>query len=151
MSGQISGDTQYYSAVPLALRLYFMAKPSSLLEPATRRTIEALAKRWLSYRSFVARGLGSVQPIDGSENHDMLRKGSYLLAAQVLVACGRGDDHVPSDNQTAAAHLEAWESYFVQYFRYHARGFTARGLRPQVDPWEGTAGGRLHAGSVVDV
>ena len=107
----------YYSVVPLGLRLYFRAAPSSLLEPATRQALEDLAMRWLSYRSFAARGLGSVQSIDGSENHDMLRKASYLLAAQVLVTCGRGGERIPSDNQTAAAHLAAWESFFVRYFR----------------------------------
>ena len=106
----------FYSVVPLGLRLYFRAAPS-LLEPATRRALEDLALRWLSYRSFAARGLGSVQSIDGSENHDMLRKASYLLSAQVLVTCGRGGERIPSDNKTAAAHLAAWESFFVRYFR----------------------------------
>ena len=51
----------------------------------------------------------------------MLRKASYLLAAQVLVTCGRGGERIPSDKQTAAEHLAAWESYFVRYFRYHAQ------------------------------
>ena len=30
----------------------------ALREPATRRALEDLARRWLSYRSFAARGLG---------------------------------------------------------------------------------------------
>ena len=67
------------------------------------------------------RNTRSVQAIDGSENHDMLRKGSYLLSAQVLVGAGRGQELVPGDNVTVAKHLESWEDWFVRYFRFHAR------------------------------
>jgi hypothetical protein len=56
----------------------------------------------------------------------------FLSATQAL--------HTPRWRRSAAAHAGAMVG-----------GSIARGLRPQVDPWEGTASGRLHAGSVADV
>ena len=109
----------FYGATPIALRLYFQA-PAGLLEPSTKKVIEDIAMDWLSYRSFAQRAWGSVQPIDGSENHDMLRKGAYLLSAQALVAANRGAELVNSDNRSVHEHLLAWENYFARYFRYHA-------------------------------
>eukprot|EP01052_Picozoa_sp_SAG31_P029801 SAG31_NODE_2997_length_4803_cov_4.274872_2_plen_309_part_00 len=105
-----------YSAMPLLLRLYHLVPPVKEVKEA----VEDMALRWLSHRSWV-RNTRSVQAIDGSENHDMLRKGSYLLSAQVLVGAGRGQELVPGDNLTVAKHLESWEDWFVRYFRFHAR------------------------------
>ena len=117
--GSLTG-LKFYGAIPLALRLYYQAYPS-LLEPATKVEIANLAMDWLSYRSWAKNGWGSVQPIDGSENHDLLRKSSYLLGAQILVESGRGGELVVSDQKPVSEHLAAWEDHFIRYFRYHAQ------------------------------
>ena len=117
--GSLTG-LKFYGAIPLALRLYYQASPG-LLRPATKVAIADLAMDWLSYRSWAKNGFGSVQPIDGSENHDLLRKSSYLLGAQILVESGRGGELVVSDQKPVSEHLAAWEDHFVRYFRYHAQ------------------------------
>ena len=91
------------------------------LEPAAKRAIEGMAKAWLGHRSWLRNARGTVMAIDGSENHDALRTGSYLLAAQVLVAAGRGAEPVAGDGGAVAEHLAAWEGWWVRYFRFRAR------------------------------
>ena len=60
-----------------------------------------------------------------------------------------GARHFPS--AAKALHTPRWRRSAAAHAGAMVGGFTTRGLRPRVDPWEGTAGGRLLAGSVADV
>lgn len=113
-------DPECYWGLPILLRTYLHPTTSSRLSDSARSAIEEVLWRYINCRSRVADALGSVWEIHESENHDAMRKSTYLLAAQALQDAGRGDDRL-EDGNTVTNHFTAWQRYWKEYFRQRAR------------------------------
>ncbi len=78
--------------------------------------------RWIRSRSKLSDAQRSAWVYHGSENHDAMQKGGFLLCAEALKnAPGYGPSIVLADGGTIAQHAAAWSEYFPRYFVDRAR------------------------------
>lgn len=111
-------DDCYWAASLIArVQLHPLTRPR--LSPGARTALTTLMTHFVKNRSRVA---DAALPwiISGSENHDAMRKGAYLLYAQLLEAAGHGGDAL-ADGHTITEHRAAWEAFWLGYFRDRAR------------------------------
>ncbi len=59
--------------------------------------------------------------LDGSENHDLMRKSVHYLAATAYAADPAYRDRLFADGKTAANHRDRWSAYFRSYCEERAR------------------------------
>lgn len=99
-------------------RIYLNSVTGPRLSPETRDNIEDMMWRWINQRSKLSDAEASTWNYHGSENHDAMQKGSYLLCAQALKNAGApyGPDRTLADGRTIAEHASGWSNYFIRYF-----------------------------------
>ena len=118
-SDTIGFDSYFW--LHLIWRIYHDPAMNARLTPQSRANIEDMMWRWIRTRSRVSDAQGDTWVYDGSENHDAMQKGSYLLCAEALKdAPGYGPGMVLADGQTLAQHATAWSGYFQRYFTARA-------------------------------
>jgi hypothetical protein len=100
---------------------------------AARGVLLDLTWNYVQKRSAYADAAGSVWMVSGSENHDTMRKSSYLLFEQVLEAAGRGKDLL-ADGHSVSDHRARWTEWWKEYFRQRAReGISSEIASPTYD------------------
>jgi hypothetical protein len=110
-------DFDSYFWLHLIWRIYHDPAMNARLTPLARADILDMMWRFIRTRSTTSNAQGDAWIYNGSENHDAMRKGSYLLCAEALKdAPGYGPGKVLADGQTLAQHATAWSGYFQRYF-----------------------------------
>ncbi len=110
-------DFDSYFWLHLIWRIYHDPAMNARLTPLARADIQDMMWRWIRTRSRVSDAQGDTWVYHGSENHDAMQKGSFLLCAEALKdAPGYGPGMVLADGQTLAQHATAWSGYFQRYF-----------------------------------
>jgi hypothetical protein len=110
-------DFDSYFWLHLIWRIYHDPAMNARLTPQSRANIEDMMWRWIRTRSRVSDAQGDTWVYHGSENHDAMQKGSFLLCAEALKdAPGYGPGMVLPDGQTLAQHATAWSGYLQRYF-----------------------------------
>lgn len=104
-------------------RMYLHPDIHPRLHADTRDHIEEMMWNWIRQRSRLADAQGTEWVYHGSENHDAMQKGSYLLCTQALMEAGNpyGPDRMLADGHTISEHAAGWNDYFLRYFRGRAR------------------------------
>jgi len=111
-----------YFWLHLIWRIYHDPAMNARLTPQSRANIEDMMWRWIRTRSRLSDAQGTVWVYHGSENHDAMQKGGYLLCAEALKdAPGYGPNLVLADGRTLAEHAAGWSDYFQRYFVARAR------------------------------
>jgi methionine-rich copper-binding protein CopC len=125
-------DFDSYFWLHLIWRIYHDPAMNARLTPQSRANIEDMMWRWIRTRSRVSDAQGDTWVYHGSENHDAMQKGSFLLCAEALKdAPGYGQGMVLADGKTLAQHATAWSDYFQRYFIARAgRGINAEIASP---------------------
>jgi methionine-rich copper-binding protein CopC len=114
-------DFDSYFWLHLIWRIYHDPAMNARLTPQARADIEDMMWLFIRTRSTTSSAQGDTWVYDGSENHDAMQKGSYLLCAEALKdAPGYGPGRVLADGQTLAQHSTAWSGYFQRYFTARA-------------------------------
>ena len=115
-------DFDSYFWLHLIWRIYHDPAMNARLTPQARTDIQDMMWRFIRTRSRTTDAQGDAWVYHGSENHDAMQKGSYLLCAEALKdAPGYGPGMVLADGQTLAQHATAWSGYFQRYFIGRAR------------------------------
>ena len=115
-------DFESYFKLHLIWRIYCDPAMSARLTPVARTNIESMMWRWLRTRSKLSAAQGTEWVYHGSENHDAMQKGGFLLCAEALKdVAGYGPNRVLADGSTIAQHAAAWSGYFRRYFPGRAR------------------------------
>jgi methionine-rich copper-binding protein CopC len=110
-----------YFWLHLIWRIYHDPTMNARLTPLARTNIENMMWSFIRTRSRTSDAQGDTWVYHGSENHDAMQKGSYLLCAEALKdAPGYGSGMVLADGQTLAQHAMAWSGYFQRYFTARA-------------------------------
>lgn len=112
-----------YFWLHLVWRIYGDPVMNSRLTRESRDNIEDMMWRFVNHRSELEDAQGSVWRIHGSENHDAMQKGSYLLCVEALKKAGApyGPDRTLADGHTVKEHADAWSAYFRKYFVTRAK------------------------------
>lgn len=111
-----------YFWLHLMWRIYHDPAMNARLTPQSRANIEDMMWRWIRSRSKLTEAQGTVWVYHGSENHDAMQKGGYLLCAEALKdAPGYGPNLVLADGRPLAQHAAAWSGYFERYFVARAK------------------------------
>lgn len=111
-----------YFMLHLVWRIYRDPVMNARLTPTARTDIEDMMWRWIRTRSKVSTAQGTEWVYHGSENHDAMQKGGYLLCAEALMnVAGYGPNRLLADGNTISAHAAAWSAYFLRYFPSRAR------------------------------
>jgi methionine-rich copper-binding protein CopC len=114
-SDTIEFDSYFW--LHLIWRIYHDPAMNARLTPQARTDIQDMMWRFIRTRSNTSNAQGDAWIYHGSENHDAMQKGSYLLCAEALKdAPGYGPGRVLADGQTLAQHATAWSGYFQRYF-----------------------------------
>ena len=110
-------DFDSYFWLHLIWRIYHDPAMNARLTPLARTDIQDMMWLFIRTRSNTSNAQGDAWIYNGSENHDAMQKGSYLLCAEALKdAPGYGPRRVLADGQTLAQHATAWSGYFQRYF-----------------------------------
>jgi methionine-rich copper-binding protein CopC len=110
-------DFDSYFWLHLIWRIYHDPAMNARLTPQARADILDMMWLFIRTRSSTSNAQGDTWVYHGSENHDAMQKGSYLLCAEALKdAPGYGPNMVLADGQTLAQHATAWSGYFQRYF-----------------------------------
>jgi hypothetical protein len=109
-----------YWAHPQIMRVMLHPETRSHLTAAARQTLLDLMWSYLHQRSLLADATGSIWNVSGSENHDLMRKTSYLLFSQILSTGGRGKDLL-ADGHSVDEHHSAWTEWAKRYLQSRAR------------------------------
>ena len=110
-------DFDSYFWLHLIWRIYDDPAMNARLTPQARADILDMMWLFIRTRSNFSYAQGDSWIYHGSENHDAMQKGSYLLCAEALKdAPGYGPGKVLADGQTLAQHAAAWSGYFQRYF-----------------------------------
>jgi hypothetical protein len=110
-------DFDAYFMLHLIWRIYHDPAMNARLTPAARASIEDMMWRWIRTRSKLSAAQGTIWVYHGSENHDAMQKGGFLLCAEALKdAPGFGPSRVLADGRTLAEHAAGWSDYFQRYF-----------------------------------
>jgi methionine-rich copper-binding protein CopC len=110
-------DFDSYFWLHLIWRIYHDPAMNARLTPQARADIQDMMWSFIRTRSRASNAQGDTWVYHGSENHDAMQKGSYLLCAEALKdAPGYGPGMVLADGQTLAQHATAWSGYFQRYF-----------------------------------
>ena len=110
-------DFDSYFWLHLIWRIYHDPAMNARLTSQARADIQEMMWRFIRTRSRAAYAQGDSWIYHGSENHDAMQKGSYLLCAEALKdAPGYGPGRVLADGKTLAEHASAWSGYFQRYF-----------------------------------
>jgi hypothetical protein len=110
-------DFDSYFWLHLIWRIYHDPAMNARLTPQARADIQDMMWLFIRTRSNTSNAQGDSWIYHGSENHDAMQKGSYLLCAEALKdAPGYGPGMVLADGQTLAQHATAWSGYFQRYF-----------------------------------
>jgi hypothetical protein len=100
-----------------------------LLHPATQAKVSALAVQRVKdrMRDYLVRfsrvsdtTLANEWTIQGSENHDAMRTGHYLLMCQVL-RTDPARNGALSDGSNVQAHYDAWTTFWIARLKNHAK------------------------------
>ena len=114
-SDTIGFDSYFW--LHLIWRIYHDPVMNARLTSQARADIQDMMWRFIRTRSNTSSALGDTWVYHGSENHDAMQKGSYLLCAEALKdAPGYGPNMVLVDGGTLAQHATAWSGYFQRYF-----------------------------------
>jgi hypothetical protein len=112
-------DLTCYWGLPILFRTFLHSSTAKLLTPPVKTAILGFMFNYVFSRSKVAATEAAVEwIISDSENHDVMRKSSYLLATQALQAID--PDRLLEDSQTVSAHYRAWAAYFKRHFSNRA-------------------------------
>ena len=118
----VFGDFDGYFEMPLLLRCYMLDECHANLTPSAETDLETMMWKFINKRSLLADAQGTVWTQSGSENHDLVRKTTYLLCAQVLKdSTSYGPNVQLNDGNTILQHYQAWNNYMYEYFRQRAR------------------------------
>lgn len=118
-SDTIEFDSYFW--LHLIWRIYHDPAMNARLTPQARADIQDMMWRFIRTRSNASYAQGDSWIYHGSENHDAMQKGSYLLCAEALKdAPGYGPGMILADGQTLAQHATAWSGYFQRYFTARA-------------------------------
>lgn len=118
-SDTIEFDSYFW--LHLIWRIYHDPAMNARLTPQARADIQDMMWLFIRTRSRTSDAQGDTWVYHGSENHDAMQKGSYLLCAEALKdAPGYGPGRVLADGQTLAQHATAWSGYFQRYFTARA-------------------------------
>ena len=114
-SDTIEFDSYFW--LHLIWRIYHDPVMNARLTTQARADILDMMWLFIRTRSNTSYAQGDAWIYHGSENHDAMQKGSYLLCAEALKdAPGYGPNMVLADGQTLAQHATAWSGYFQRYF-----------------------------------
>ncbi len=114
-------DFDSYFWLHLIWRIYHDPAMNARLTTQARADIQDMMWSFIRTRSRTSDAQGDTWVYHGSENHDAMQKGSYLLCAEALKdAPGYGSNMVLADGQTLAQHATAWSDYFQRYFTARA-------------------------------
>ena len=114
-------DFDSYFWLHLIWRIYHDPAMNARLTTQARTNIQEMMWNFIRTRSRTSNAVGDTWVYHGSENHDAMQKGSYLLCAEALKdAPGYGSAMVLADGQTLAQHATAWSGYFQRYFTARA-------------------------------
>jgi len=114
-------DFDSYFWLHLVWRIYHDPAMNARLTPQARADIQDMMWLFIRTRSRTSDAQGDTWVYKGSENHDAMQKGSYLLCAEALKdAPGYGPNMVLADGQILAQHATAWSGYFQRYFTARA-------------------------------
>jgi len=115
-------DFESYFMLHLVWRIYCDPAMNGRLTPGAQADIEDLMWRFIRTRSKLVAAQGTEWVYHGSENHDAMQKGGFLLCAEALKnVAGYGPNRMLADGNTIAAHAAAWSAYFQRYFPSRAR------------------------------
>ena len=122
-------DFDSYFWLHLIWRIYHDPAMNARLTAQARADILDMMWLFIRTRSNVTYAQGDSWIYHGSENHDAMQKGSYLLCAEALKdAPGYGPNMVLADGGTLAQHATAWSGYFQRYFI----GRAAEGINAEI-------------------
>ncbi|MFI4911385.1 MAG: hypothetical protein ACIAQZ_06925 [Sedimentisphaeraceae bacterium JB056] len=116
------GHDIYWETVILS-RMMNCKEITAKLSDETKHTINTLL--WDFVYNFDKPGhsepsLEKINTIYNSDNHDMIHRGVYLMAAQALKDDPQFKDKKYADGLTAAAHYAIWRKNLMEYFKFRA-------------------------------
>jgi hypothetical protein len=116
-------DALIYFKIPMLVRIYLDPSMNGNLTQANKDNLERMLWQFTKSTSKLVDARGSVWRIIDSENHDIIRKSTWMLACQALKYAGApyGGSLTLTDGATIDSHLAAWKAYFYEYLRQRAR------------------------------
>jgi hypothetical protein len=116
-------DAQIYFKIPLLVRIYMDPAMNALLTQANKDNLERVLWQFTKSECLLTAAKGTAWSIIDSENHDMIRKSTWMLACQALRTAGApyGGSLLLDDGNSIDTHYAAWKQYFFEFFRQRAR------------------------------
>jgi hypothetical protein len=112
-----------YFKLPMLVRMYLDPAMNANLTQTNKDNIERVMWQFTKGTSKLTDANASVWRVFDSENHDAIRKTTWMLSLQILKQAGApyGGSAVLDDGNTVDTHLVAWKQYFFEFFRQRTR------------------------------
>ncbi len=122
-------DQVFYFEIPNLMRIWYLFNQNSSFYPGRlTASAETAMKEWIFEHAnacsiYTDADLSHIWQIDGSENHDLVRRGTYFFLTDALKDDANYKDLVIQDGNgyTVAEHAAAWAEYYTVWFNERAR------------------------------
>ncbi len=123
-SGRGSAGHNLYWETVILCRMVNAPEIMAKLSPQTEQAMKAVL--WDFVYTFDKPGhsdpsLENINVIHNSDNHDMIHRGVYLMAAQALKNDPLWRDKEYADGSKAAQRYDVWRKNLMEYFRFRAK------------------------------